>query len=405
MLLAAGCLAAALVSTAGTSAEVPVTVLPTPTAEGSGMYALAVGDDGGIYLTWIDPLPDKVHALRFSRLDGDRWSPPVEIARGSDWFVNWADHPSLTALADGSLLAHWLVHTGRRTGAYGYGIRVALSRDGGASWRQVFEDGMRNVSDYAGFLTFAPGADGADAVYLSPAVPDEGDTGAGHGSSHEPTKTLAAVRLGADGARGQQVVDGDVCSCCSTDVARTPDGLVAVYRDHEPGEIRDISILRLAGGRWSEPSPVHRDGWRIPGCPTNGPAVAVRGRRVAVTWFTAANDTPRVKLALSDDGGVSFGPPVAVDGGAPVGWPDVVLLDDGSALVSWLERRGEGRGDVMLRPVKRGHAPGPAVVVATSASGRATGMPQMVRSGERLIVAWRKDRVLTASVPVASVSP
>jgi hypothetical protein len=367
------------------------------------MYALTSGGDGSAYLTWIEPLADKAHALKFSRLDGDQWSVPIEIARGSDWFVNWADHPSLTSLADGTLLAHWLVHTGRRAGSYGYGIRVAASSDRGTTWRRVFEDGLRNVADYAGFLTFAPGPGAADAIYLSPAMPDEGDSAGGHGSGSEPTKTLVAVRLAADGTNGQQVVDADVCSCCSTDIARTADGLVAVYRDHEAGEIRDISIVRLVNGRWAPPAPVHRDGWRIPGCPTNGPAVAAAGRRVAVTWFTAANDTPRVKLAVSDDGAATFGAPVTVDEGAPVGWPDVVLLDDGSAIVSWLERRGEGRGEVLLRRVAPGRAPGPPAVVATSASGRATGIPQMIRSGDRLIVAWRTNRVRTASISVTAL--
>jgi hypothetical protein len=295
------------------------------------------------------------------------------------------------------------VHTGRRTGAYGYGIRVATSGDGGRTWRQVFEDGMLNVSDYAGFLTFAPGPGGADAVYLLPAAPDDGARADAHGSDHEPTKTLAAVRFASDGASRPRVVDADVCSCCSTDVARTPDGLVAVYRDHESGEIRDISIVRLVNGRWSDPAPVNRDGWRIPGCPTNGPAVAVARSRVAVTWFTAAGDTPRVKLAVSTDGGVSFGPPTQVDDGAPVGWPDVVLLDDGSAIVSWLERRGDGQGDLRVRRVQPGAPPGKSLVVATSASGRATGVPQMVRSGDRLILAWRKVRVLTASMPLSDV--
>ena len=63
---------------------------------------------------------------------------------------------------------------------------------------------MRNVSDYAGFLTFAPGAHGVDAIYLTPLAPDEG-AAQGH-DEHEAIKTLAAVivqpgwlREGAEG--------------------------------------------------------------------------------------------------------------------------------------------------------------------------------------------------------------
>jgi hypothetical protein len=133
--------------------------------------------------------------------------------------------------------------------------------------------------------------------------------------------------------------------------------------------------------------------------------VTARDARVAVAWFTAAGDTPRLKLAFSDDGGARFGDPVVIDDGRPVGWPDLVILEDGAVLVSWLERRGEGIGEVLLRRVASGGRPGPPLVVAQAVSGRATGAPHMVRSGDRVVVAWRTDRVLTASVPVAAIQP
>ena len=73
--------------------------------------------------------------------------------------------------------------------------------------------------------------------------------------------------------------------------------------------------------------------------------------------------------------------------------------------MSWLERRGEGMGEVLVRRVADGRRPGAPVVVARAVSGRATGVPHMVRVGDRVLVAWRKDRVLTASVPVAAIRP
>lgn len=392
-----------LLVAAAPGGQARVTPIESAAAEGSGMYSLETGADGRVYLAWIKPLAEDGHALEFSRLENGRWQPPREIARGSNWFVNWADHPSVTALADGTLMAHWLVHTGRKSGSYGYGVHAAQSSDAGATWRAVFEDGMENVSDYAGFLTFGSDPRGARAVYLSPVKPDTGS--AGHeGPGPEPVKTLAAVAFDQSGTPiARQVIDGDVCSCCPTDMALTDEGLVAVYRDHLPGDIRDISIARLEGRGWTGPTRVHEDGWKIGGCPTNGPVVAARGQAVAVAWFTAANDTPRVKLAFSSDGGRRFGTPVTVDDGRPVGWPGVVLLDDGSAVVSWLERRTEGRGEVMVRRVPAAGAPSAAVSVAETGSGRSTGVPQLVRDGDRLVVAWRDERVLTASLPVAGL--
>ena len=124
---------------------------------------------------------------------------------------------------------------------------------------------------------------------------------------------------------------------------------------------------------------------------------------MTVAWFTAAGDTPRLKLAFSQDGGATFGEPIVIDDGRPVGWPDRALLEDGSTLVSWLERRGEGVGEVLVRRVSADRKAGPPRAVAESVSGRATGVPHMVRAGDRVLVAWRNERVQTAAVPIAAI--
>ena len=379
----------------GLRADGAVQVLPTPAGADSGMYALTTAADGRTYLVWIEPVPAGGHALKFSRLEGQTWQPAVAIAQGANWFVNWADHPSLTAAPDGRLYVHWLVNTGKKAGSYGYGIRVATSSDRGATWATAFEEGFANVSDYAGFLSFLPTSRGVDAVYLTPLHPDDGTT-----EEHAHIKTVGIARFGLDGKElARQVVDSDACSCCSTDMAETASGPIAVYRDHEAGEIRDISIVRRVNDTWTAPAPVHRDGWKIAGCPTNGPAVAARGREVAVAWFTAAGDRPQVKIAFSSDAGATFSAPVQVDDGTPQGWPDVVLLDDGRALVSWLEKTTTGVGDVRLRAVTRAGRQA-ALTVATASSGRATGIPMMARVGSDVVVAWRQGTVKTARVTV-----
>lgn len=377
-------------------AQPTVTPLATPAGPEGGMYSLANGADGRTYLVWIDPVAAGGHALRFSRLEPAGWSAPTTIAEGANWFVNWADHPSLTAAADGRLYVHWLVNTSKKSGSYGYGIRVATSIDAGRTWATAFEEGFDNVSDYAGFLNFFPRAGGMDAVYLTPLHPDTGG-GSGH---DEHVKTVGLVRFDATGKEtSRQIADADSCSCCSTDIANTANGPVAVYRDHEAGEIRDISIVRLVNGAWTKPAPVARDGWVINACPTNGPAIAADGTRVAVAWFTAANGSAQVKVAFSSDAGATFSAPLRIDDGTPVGWPDVLLLDDGRAFVSWLERTADGVGEVRVRSVSP-TAKGDAMTVAQAASGRSTGIPMMARAGRDAIVAWRQGTVKTARVPL-----
>ena len=116
-----------------------------------------------------------------------------------------------------------------------------------------------------------------------------------------------------------------------------------------------------------------------------------------MAWFTAAGDRPQVNLALSYDAGASFAAPIRVDDGAPVGWADVAMLPDGATVVSWLERTGEGIGEVRMRRVA-GTVPDAPVTVAPASSGRTTGIPMLALAGEQVVVAWRDAGVKTALV-------
>ena len=152
-------------------------------------------------------------------------------------------------------------------------------------------------------------------------------------------------------------------------------------------------------------NPVSQDGWQLSGCPVNGPAVAASGRRVAVAWFTWANNSSRVKLAFSKDAGESFSEPVVVDDGNPAGRVDVVLLADGSAMVCWLEKL-PGGGEVRVRRVKpdgkQDDKPDgkrdQAITISASGTARSNGFPQMVRAANTLVFAWTGQRVFTATL-------
>jgi hypothetical protein len=125
--------------------------------------------------------------------------------------------------------------------------------------------------------------------------------------------TLRYAAIDAEGhVSDEALLDERVCECRQTSAALTSGGPVVVYRDRSGTEVRDIYIVRQQGGGWSAPRPVYADNWEINGCPVNGPSVAADGRRVAVAWYTGAGDTPRVKVAFSEDAGATFGGPVAV---------------------------------------------------------------------------------------------
>jgi hypothetical protein len=376
------------------TASAQVRELPSPAGTGSGQPNLAVSPDGRIYLSWIERLGEGRFSLRFATLEKDRWSTPRVIAEGSNWFVNWADFPSMAALPDGSLAAHWLVKSGQ--GTFDYDVTISRSFDGGKTWGKPFIPHRDGVKAEHGFVSLFAARDGSlAAVWLDGREMKPAEGGHDHGRGD---MTLRYVKIKRDGALvDDAALDTRVCECCQTSAAMTSEGPVVVYRDRseEEKEIRDISIVRVKGEKWSAPRPVFQDRWELNGCPVNGPAVAAAGWRVAVAWFTGADKTSRVKRAFSDDAGETFGQPITVDDGNPAGRVDVLLLDDGGALVCWLEKLPEG-GAVRVRRVSMGGKLDESITVAPSGTARSSGFPQMARTGGKLVFAWTGARVLTA---------
>ncbi|TVP45181.1 MAG: exo-alpha-sialidase [Gemmatimonadales bacterium] len=367
-----------------------LTATSPPTGSDAAMPFVAA-DGERFYLSWTENTGEEgatgrsIHAVRMAWIDhGGEWSTPVTLASSDRFFVNWADFPSVASAGEGRLAAHWLLRSGE--GTYDYDIMVSTSTDGGARWsepRVMHDDG---VAAEHGFLSFFPQEEGFGAVWL-----DGRETVGGHGGGG--AMTLRGGLLTWDGTpRDLALLDPHICDCCQTGAALTDEGVVAVYRGRTEGEIRDILAVRMVNGEWSTPATIHDDGWEIPACPVNGPAVAADGRRVATAWFTGAGDIPRVRLAFSSDAGATWEAPLQVDEGAPLGRVDVVLLDDGSALVVWLEATDDDAA-VMARRVRPDGSLDAAESLALTRQVRASGFPRMARSGERILLSWTEPAV------------
>lgn len=402
LLMAVG--TAAFLSGQETSVSWPYKIerLSSPAGRNSGQPQLS-SSTRGLVLSWIERDGQEA-TLRFAERDAGAWSAPRDVASGTDWFVNWADVPSVVRLASGELVAHWLQKSGSST--YAYDVRLSYSKDEGKTWSPSFtphSDGTRTEHGFASLFQM-PGA-GLGLAWLDGRAMKTGGSHDGHG----PDTGAMSVQFATFGRDWRQTselpVDLRVCECCPTSAAVTSEGPIVAYRNRSEDEVRDIFISRLDHGKWTEPRAIHTDAWKIAACPVNGPMLSARGRDVAIAWFTAQGDQPRALVAFSRDAGRTFGSPIRLDDAGSLGRVDVELMADGSVAASWIEF-AEERAQFRVRRVEPSGRKSSAIVVSDLAGGRASGYPRIASSGNEIVFAWTesangRSQVQTAAAPLA----
>jgi hypothetical protein len=333
--------------------------------------------------------------LVWSSYDGRNWSTPELIARGEGFFVNWADFPTIAATTEVPLAAHWLqkIHGG----SYAYHVNMAL-RSAAGVWSEPIVPHEDRSSTEHGFVSMVPiDRDQVLTIWLDGYQLQGGEEG-GASDAHEShgggadlgtAMTLRSAVVHQDGRLGEEVeVDSAICDCCQTSAARSRNRVIAVYRNRSAGEIRDIyrAVYDLDDGVWSQPLALSNEGWEIAGCPVNGPQIAALEDTVIVTWFTAVDERPRSFIAVSRDGGLTFGEPEALDDGASMGRLGVVFNRDGAALLTWVSST-EDPGMVYGRLWRTSGLDQPFVIGEIDPS-RASGFPRASAVGANFLVAW-----------------
>lgn len=368
--------------------------LDNPAPAGTAQPGLTVSPSGQLYLSWQERRPDSTWVLRFAVRAADStgaWSAARDVQTGANMLTSATDVPSVDELPGGRLVAAW---RGKHAST-GYDIVVAHSDDHGATWSAPRSPHRDSTATEHGFVSWLRVGDASGMVWVdgrNNALPD---------TAQRATQLAFATFDAAGDVAKESFVDTKICDCCHTSAAAVPGGAVVAYRDRHDGEIRDISVVRVAGGAWRTPVSVHDDQWHYIGCPVNGPAIAARGARVAVAWFTSAHDTARVRLAFSGDTAGTFGAPIEVNEGTPDGKVGVAMTATGDALVSWIERRGT-TATLRLRRIAPDGSRSAVTDVATLGEGRrAGGMPKLVQDGDAAILGWTDaadDRIRTARV-------
>lgn len=377
-----------------------ITPITSPAASGSAQPQLTVSKRG-VLLSWIERAGPRA-TLMFSERTPAGWTPAKTVASGDDWFVNWADVPSVLRLSNGTLAAHWLQKNGG--GAESYDVRLSYSRDDGKTWSSSFLPHSDGTKTQHGFVSLVemPNAN-LGLIWLDGRSAMGGhDSAGGHGGG------AMTLRFGVFDRQWKQtsdaLVDNRVCDCCPTAAAMTSEGLIAAFRNRSDTEIRDIHVSRLVTGTWTASAPVHADNWQIEGCPVNGPALDARGRDVAVSWFTTRENQTQSLVAFSKDAGRTFGTPVRLDRAGSLGRVDVAILPDGDAVAAWIERADpqSPQAEFRIRRITPAGALSPALTIAAISPARSSGYPRMARNDNELVYAWVESANGVTSVKTAA---
>jgi hypothetical protein len=374
----------------GAEAAFQVQPIPSPAGPDSGQPQLSTSSRG-VILSWVEREGSRA-TLKFAERTREGWTAPRVVASGDDWFVNWADVPSVLRLADGSLAAHWLQKSGPDT--YAYDVRLSYSTDDGKTWSRAVtphHDGTQTEHGFASLFQM-PGQ-GLGLVWLDGRAmkPEAAHSGSAHGEADRGAMSVRFATFDRGWKQTSEMpIDLRVCECCPTTATVTADGPIAAFRNRSEDEIRDIYISRFENGKWTEAKPVHADGWRIPACPVNGPTLSASGRDVAVAWFTVKDDQGRAFVAFSKDAGRTFGAPIRLDDEGSLGRVDVEMMPDGGAVATWIEFANQ-RAQFRARRVDPTGAKRDAITISGLAGNRTSGYPRMSLHGSELVFAWTES--------------
>lgn len=364
-----------------TACSTPELALPTA-MDGSRYPRVAATQDGGLLMSWFEKTDSVNWALNWSEFADERWTEAKAITSGENYFVNWADFPSIYHFGGDTISAHWLQKTGK--GSYDYDVKVAISNDRGMNWGKPQTPHRDGVKGEHGFVSFFRDiSDDLGVVWL-----DGRNMAMSHDENDYGAMNLYKSGFTSNGDMKREMkMDDRVCECCPTSSIRTENSLIIAYRDRDEDEIRNINIARFADGYWHESYAVNEDGWKIAGCPVNGPMLATHKNDVAVAWYTSPNATPMVNVAFSKDEGASFEAPIRVDISQPIGRVDVIWLNENEIMASWIESAEETTNIVSAIISKDGTAQQPRIVSEIQ-PGRVSGYPQMEMVNDQLFFAW-----------------
>jgi len=399
-----------------------VTEIDQLVGKGARLPRLVTLPNDQVLMSWVEPIGENA-ALKFAKLKDGHVVTQGEVARGTNWFLNWADFPSVMPITDNFWLSHRLVKQSGGS-AYDYDVMLSLSNDAGLTWRDIGKPHYDGIGAEHGFAAIFPVGNAAGIVwldgrnYIKQTHIEKSHVNKDDHATHSEKSgnfQLRYTRIQPDGSmQAEQILDTNTCTCCWPSVAVTTAGPVAAWRGRTDGEIRDNQVAVLRNEKWSNHQALGGENWKIDGCPVNGPALSARGMKVAAAWFSAAGDKPQVLMALSTDGGQTFSQSIEVDATNPLGRIGLIWQDDNTAVISWMAAADSvgKHANLALRTIKLNGEMGTKMAkvkhIAQIGTGRDTGVPQMAYTQQGVLLAWTNEEathgIKTLIVPWADLS-
>lgn len=309
-----------------------------------------------------------------------RWTEPVTVAAGADLVANPYSTPQIVVTATGDLVALWYVTNPGQADHHHptYHALVSRSSDGGKTWSRPSRLTTESVNNE--FAALAPLPDGSVlAVWLDGRNKKVSEGSGAHGDA---TGDQALYGNTLYSSTGDTLIDDRVCDCCPTGLAAFEDGsALAVYRDRSAEEVRDVVSVRYRKGKWQSPAPLGAEGWKIGGCPVNGPALASRGPHVSAVWYSGAGGAARIHASISAAAGEPFLAPLRIDDHQALGHVGAAVLQDGTAFCTWVEQSAANdTSEIWLRRIAPDGTRSVPSRLAAFTSHRKRGIPRLAVS-------------------------
>jgi len=384
--------------------------------------ALAADGRGRIALTWVTR--DAAGAdvwLAVSRDSGATFAEPVRLNAAPGAVVSFPEGRPMPALGPaGALAVVWCEKRGDSTGAVDVRLRASadfghtlgdvrtLNDDaagppagvGGWPRRQWLRD--NDPGAFHGFPVIAFASDGA----LFAAWLDQRHWIRGPGED-EPRVTSLVASTSRDGGQtwsANVAVDDSACTCCRPDVAPGPDGALALAWRDASNDLRDpvLAVSRDGGRTFGSDTVVSRDRWRSNACPVAGPRLTWDGAGGGqFVWLTGADPKGCYIVPWRADGGAAGMRRAFTDSAGDA--RHALLATVGSSTLLGVESAAPGdsaRRRLAVRALEPSGALGPWTALGADVSAG-----WMVGAGaRRALASWVEREASTSRVRVAALT-